>query len=400
MARMNNIPKLRFSEFSGEWEESPLGKSFPKIRNGFVGTATPYYIRNGVPYLQGKNIKTGKIKADGLVTVSEGFHAHQRKSQLCKGDILMVQSGHVGECATVTHQYEGGNCHALIVMSPIEGVISQFFVNYFYSPIGKNKIQKFTTGNTIKHILTSDLKPLLTYVPQPKEQQKIASFLSVVDRKLSQLGRKKKLLDQYKKSMMQKLFTQQIRFKDDNGDDYSNWKEKTLDNVSDIIMGTSPESKFYNSNSEGLPLIQGNADIKDRKSFPRIFTSMITKECSEKDILLSVRAPVGEISISQHHACIGRGICAIRAKYSNIQEFIYQFLLWFEPRWKSLSQGSTFESVNTGDIKSLSIPAPHPKEQTKIANFLSSIDDKINLIETELTKAKNFKKGLLQQMFV
>jgi len=96
-------------------------------------------------------------------------------------------------------------------------------------------------------------------------------------------------------------------------------------------MGTSPKSSHYNSQSIGLPLLQGNTDIKNRRSFPKIYTSEITKECFPEDILMSVRAPVGEISQSYHHACIGRGIAAIHSNEINIQKFIYQFLLWFEP---------------------------------------------------------------------
>ena len=91
---------------------------------------------------------------------------------------------------------------------------------------------------------------------------------------------------------------------------------------------------------------------------------------------------------------------AIRSNTDNNQQYIYQFLLWFEPRWKRLSQGSTFESVNTKDIKELSVPTPLKEEQQQIANFLSAIDKKINLIATELEKAQTFKKGLLQQMFI
>jgi type I restriction enzyme S subunit len=236
--------------------------------------------------------------------------------------------------------------------------------------------------------------------PLKSEQTKIASFLSTVDTKIDQLTQKKSLLETYKKGAMQKIFSQQIRFKADDGEDYPEWEAQSLEFLAQITMGSSPKSSAYNNSMNGLPLIQGNADIYKRQSSPRIYTSEITKECFEDDILLSVRAPVGEVSRSIHHACIGRGIAAIRAKNQTNNDFLYQFLLWFEPKWAGVSQGSTFEAVNSKDIRELSILCPCLEEQTKIANFLSAIDRKIDLVSQQLEQAKAFKKGLLQQMFV
>jgi type I restriction enzyme S subunit len=221
-----------------------------------------------------------------------------------------------------------------------------------------------------------------------------------VDKKIEQLTEKHRLLTEYKKGVMQQIFSQQIRFKDDNGNDYPEWEVKHLGDIANITMGTSPSSSAYNEAGTGLPLIQGNADVKNRISTPRIYTSEITKECLIGDVLLSVRAPVGEVSRSLHHACIGRGMSSIRGAKLNSTEFIYQFLLWFEPRWKSISQGSTFESVNTKDIKELSVLAPCEEEQQKIANFLTEIDHKIDQAWSNLEQTKTFKKGLLQKMFV
>ena len=100
------------------------------------------------------------------------------------------------------------------------------------------------------------------------------------------------------------------------------WEEKRLGEVSEIIMGQSPSSSKYNENFNGLPLIQGNADCKNRKVFPRIYTTEITKESFPNDIIMTVRAPVGAISLSNIHSCIGRGVCAIR----NASNFIYHYL--------------------------------------------------------------------------
>jgi type I restriction enzyme, S subunit len=202
------VPRLRFPEFrdAPEWEERQLDACFSHIRNGFVGTATPFYVGGGIPYLQGKNVKKGLIDPSGLVTISKDFHGKQKKSQLRRNDIVMVQSGHVGECALVGEEYAGANCHALIIMTPIEGYHSPFFVHYFGSDSGARMIAPITTGNTIRHILASDVKLLVVRVPQFAEQERIANFLTSLDDVVSIDSGKLAALKTHKRGLMQQLF--------------------------------------------------------------------------------------------------------------------------------------------------------------------------------------------------
>ena len=176
------------------------------------------------------------------------------------------------------------------------------------------------------------------------------------------------------------------------------WEEVKLSQIANITMGSSPKSEAYNEIGDGLPLLQGNADIKARKSAPRIHTSQITKECSVGDILLSVRAPVGSVAKSLHKACIGRGISSIKSKSNVSQEFIYQWLLAFEPKWERFSQGSTFEAVNSNDIKTLHVTVPAFYEQQKIASVLTAADKENEVLEAKLAHFKQEKKALMQQL--
>ena len=198
---------------------------------------------------------------------------------------------------------------------------------------------------------------------------------------------------------MQKIFSQELRFKDENGNDFADWEVKKLGDVAEVIMGQSPNSTSYNTEGIGKLLIQGNADIFNRKSNPRNWTNEPTKECDIGDIVLTVRAPVGGVAKSLHDACIGRGVCAIRNKTGNALEFLYQFLLDYEPKWVRLEQGSTFTAVSGADIRTIEISIPQHEEQTKIANFLTTIDEKINQQQSQIEKVSHYKKGLLQQMF-
>lgn len=191
-----------------------------------------------------------------------------------------------------------------------------------------------------------------------------------------------------------------LRFKDVQGRDYPDWKSSLLGIIATIVMGQSPDSSKYNDERIGLPLIQGNADIRDRKSNPRRFTADITKRCIPDDTLMSVRAPVGEVARAVHHACIGRGVALLRAKESlTKQEFLYYFLLRFEPRWRKYSQGSTFEAVNSHDIQDLQVGLPTLAEQQKIADFLSAVDQKIEQLERKRELLEHYKKGLMQKLF-
>ena len=195
------------SEF-GEWEDKILKDLFPKIRNGFVGVATPYYVNYGVKYLQGKNIKNGKIDATGLIFINQEFHQKKTNSILKTNDILMVQSGHVGECAVVTEDYDNANCHALLVLSPKSSKLinSKFVVYYFYSEIGKKKIALIKTGNTIEHILASDIKEVALLFPCLAEQTKIANFLSAIDQKIEVVAQQIEQAKTWKKGLLQQMF--------------------------------------------------------------------------------------------------------------------------------------------------------------------------------------------------
>lgn len=188
-----------------------------------------------------------------------------------------------------------------------------------------------------------------------------------------------------------------LRFPDFNRAD--GWDKKPLNKISKVVMGSSPRSSEYNESGDGLPLLQGNADIKNGMSAPRIFTSQITKECEIGDILLSVRAPVGAVAKSNHNACIGRGLSAIRAHDNNCQEFIYQWLIQFEPNWRDISQGGTFDAVNSDDIKKLLVAIPKVEEQKKIADCLSSLDEVIDAHTKKHEALQSYKKGLMQNLF-
>ena len=173
------------------------------------------------------------------------------------------------------------------------------------------------------------------------------------------------------------------------------WEVKRLGDIAEIVMGQSPSSSNYNSRGDGLPLIQGNADIVDRRTIQRIFTMQITKKGREGDVLMSVRAPVGEISRAVFDVCLGRGVCAIR--FPN--DFLYHFLIFLETSWAKHSKGSTFDSVNSADVKAVKVELPSdPKEQTAIATALSDVDALLGGLNRLIAKKRDLKQAVMQQL--
>lgn len=183
-----------------------------------------------------------------------------------------------------------------------------------------------------------------------------------------------------------------IRFKGFTED----WEQCKLSDITEVIMGQSPSSKNYTDNPNDDILVQGNADLKDGKVVPRLWTKEITKTIDKGGIILTVRAPVGDVAKTDYKVVLGRGVAGIKGN-----DYIYQFLqkLQYNRYWVSLSSGSTFESINSNDIKDLIIDIPSIEEQTKISMLLNNVNSIITLHQCKLEKLKLTKKALLQKLF-
>lgn len=204
--------KIKFKNEDGEkypnWEEKPLSEEFPFIRNGFVGIVTDHFSdkEHGIRYIEGTNIRNGRIDDNVEVYVTKEFHQKHKKNELKSDDIVMVQSGHVGDCAVVGSKYAGSNCHALIIMSNGGKVDSRYVAKYFLSDVGKKNLEILKTGNTVKHILSSDMNKFRLPFPCLEEQQKIADCLSAIDKVVEQEKVYLEQLKTIKKGLLQQMF--------------------------------------------------------------------------------------------------------------------------------------------------------------------------------------------------
>ena len=170
------------------------------------------------------------------------------------------------------------------------------------------------------------------------------------------------------------------------------WQENKLCDIARIAMGQSPNSENYTNDSNDTLLIQGNADLNNGKVIPRLFTKQVTKTCDKNDIIMTVRAPVGDIAISDYNACIGRGVCSIKSS-----KFVYHYLDYLKMKdyWKKISKGSTIDSITSDDIKSLLIKTPNKKEEEKIIKTIDLINKKIELQSKKIEDLKLFTKNTI-----
>ena len=186
--------------------------------------------------------------------------------------------------------------------------------------------------------------------------------------------------------------TPKIRFKNFNDD----WEQRKLGDVVPITMGQSPDGSTYSDTPSDYILVQGNADLQNGWVTPRIWTSQVTKKANAGDLIMSVRAPAGAMGKTTYDAVIGRGVAAIKGN-----EFIYQLLVKMDSDgyWKTLSCGSTFESLNSNNIKNADVFIPNIDEQEEIGDYFRSLDNLITLHQRKYDKLINIKKSMLEKMF-
>ncbi len=273
----------------------------------------------------------------------------------------------------------------------------------------KLEIAKLAQGSSVVHLYSSQLKSLKLNIPTLPEQQKIASFLSSVDEKIQQLSRKKELLEQYKKGVMQQLFSAKLRFKDENRKDYPDWEEKKLGDVAEKRIAKNKNNKinlvFTNSAIQGIVNQRDffDKDIANQNNLLGYY--IVEKNDFVYNPRISSQAPVGPISRNYLDTGIMSPLYSVfRFREGNLDfiECFFNSIVWHKHMKDISNYGARDDrmSFSTGDFYKMPIPFPCIEEQQKIANFLSVIDGKIEQVNGELVKTQEFKKGLLQQMFV
>ncbi|MDK9867020.1 restriction endonuclease subunit S [Staphylococcus sp. IPLA37010] len=390
---VKNVPDLRFPGFENTWETKKLHQ-IVDVKDGTHESPKP--TDDGYLLVTSKNLKNSTLDFSESYSISkEDYEDINKRSKVEIGDILFGMIGTIGNPILLEKDGFAIKNVALLKTSSLQE--REYILNFLKSNSITKQFYKLNVGGTQKFISLRSIRDLKIDIPSSEEAIKIGGFFNKLDRQIELEEQKLSLLEEQKKGYMQQIFSQKLHFKDENGKDYPLWEIKKLGELYKVVMGQSPKSINYTDDNSHPVLVQGNADIYNGNIFPRMYTKEITKLVKKGDILLTVRAPVGEIGIAQFEACMGRGVCSIEGN-----KFIYYFLEMFgiQNKWQKLSQGSTFESISGNEVRNIEIPIPSPSEREKISDFFSELDHLINMHSQKVDELKLRKQGFLQKMFV
>ncbi|MDN5512364.1 restriction endonuclease subunit S [Acinetobacter sp.] len=407
-------PKLRFKEFDGDWSQSRIGEIF-QVTSG----STP--LRSDNRFFENADIawvKTTDLN-NGLIEKTE-----EKISQIAlketsvkilpKGTVFVAMYGGFNQIGRTGLLVDEAACNqALSAIYPNEKIESYFLLTFLNHKVDDWK-NFAASSRKDPNITKSDVLAFPLTYPVKEEQTKIASFLSAVDEKISQLNQKHELLSQYKQGMMQKLFSQQFRFKADDGSEFGEWENKALNTLcSRSYQGINTVADKVEYQQSGYPILQAKHITSEKLDLVdvRYLSDLDYEKYKEKyipnvnDILFSNIGTIGKVVLvdAENPFFIAWNIFLITPKETLITPlYLSSYLRWLTALnyFDNLQTGNATKFINKTDLLATVINLPCLAEQTKIANFLSAIDQKIEVVAQQIEQAKTWKKGLLQQMFV
>ncbi len=419
MEKLKKIPSLRFPEFDGEWNLQKIGEITDKVNSGKTPLGgESVYVEKGVLFIRSQNVLDSKLSFENSTFITEAINNTMKNSVVKSNDILLnITGASLGRSCVVPNDFTIGNVNQHVCIIRLNKENNPYFLQpIFSSAKGQNIFTSLQTGSGREGLNFQSIRGMALSFPSLTEQTKIASFLTAVDNKLQALKQKKTLLEQYKKGVMQKIFSQDLRFKDDNGNDYPDWEEKKLGDIG--TFQTSSIDKLSNENESEVYLVNymnvyrhENINSESIKTF-----QVVTAKEKQIESCNLIKGDILFTPSSETPDDIGHSVVI----FENLENAVFSYhLMRFRPTRKisilyshyfcnipqvlsqltKLATGSTRFTISVKSFSSISVELPCIEEQTKIANFLSAIDDKINHCQVQIEKMEVWKKGLLQQMF-
>jgi len=411
------IPKLRFPEFTDNWVERKLGDVMSITSAARVHKEE--WSKSGVPFFRSSDVVSAfkGTKNNKAFIPFELYESLTKKiGRVKKGDLLVTGGGSIG----VPYLIENNDLlyfkDADLLWLKSNNKISGYFLYTFFStPLFRKYLQSITHVGTIAHYTVIQAKNTPCRLPQSSEQQKIASFLRVVDQKINHLTKKKEALETYKKGLMQKIFSQEVRFKRKDGTDYPEWSFYCIAEMGEFFNGLTGKnsSHFGHGDSQYVQYSQvfrnsyinlaecDNVDVEDseKQNALKVGDALFTtsSEVANEVAFASILLNKPEIDTYLNSFCFGLRLNSLLAP--SFAQYLFRTTI-FRKAVYPLAQGSTRYNVSKKEVGKVKLLIPSVEEQNHIAKSFKILDSKIEQLILLKKKTEQLKKGLLQQMFV
>ena len=424
MENTNLKPVIRFPEFTENWKET-------KFKNHFEFKNTNSLSRDKLNYESGsvKNIHYGDIhtkfnthfdiKKEELPFINEDVDISRidKENYVLQGDLVMADASEdyadIGKTIEVTNTNNEkilAGLHTFLARKIDKTLVNGFFGHLLTNYNVRLKLMRIAQGTKVLGLSKGRVEKITLAIPEPGEQKKIADFLTSIESRITSLEEKKDTLLDFKKGVMQKIFNQDIRFKDDNGNDFPDWEEKVLGKVFSGLKGKGISKDKIVENGTNECILYGELYTK----YPEIVTEVISYTNSnegvkskEGDLLIPASTTTTAIDLAnvtallKEDVLLGGDINILRKKeILDSAFFAYYLSNHYKTTLAKYAQGITIVHLYFSHLKKVKILVPKIEEQTKIANYLIAIDTYIEELQKKINVIEDFKKGLLQKMFV
>lgn len=409
MKNTNNVPRLRFPNFTDDWEQRELRTAATFSKGS--GYSKNDLKENGTPIILYGRLYT---KYETVISEVDTFVDVQPNSVYSTGHEVIVPAS--GETAEDISRASFVAKSGILLGGDLNIIVPDDYINPVFLALTisngnqQKELSKRAQGKSVVHIHNSDLENVVLLYPKYEEQEKIGEYFSKLDSIITLHQRKCDKLEEYKKAMLQKIFSQELRFKREDGTEYPEWEEKKFGTTVLIERGGSPRPiKQYITNGDGYNWVKigdapehGNYITHTEEKIKKSGLNK-TRQVFKGDLILSNSMSFGKPYIMAIDGCIHDGWLLIRNNQNIYNLKFLCYLLgtdYMLKQYKSLAGGSTVNNLNKELVSMTTVSVPCLEEQQKIADFLSALDETISYAKQEFDKWKELKKGLLQQMFV
>ncbi|OFK31645.1 hypothetical protein HMPREF2821_08360 [Staphylococcus sp. HMSC065C10] len=388
---MRNVPELRFPEFDGEWEEKTIGKIATTFSGGTPSSTNRSYYNGEIPF-----IRSGEIsKCSTELMINKEAISNSSAKMVEKGDLLYALYGATsGEVAI--SKISGAINQAVLCIRSQESVT--YIFNYL--KMKKDQILKTYIQGGQGNLSASIIKKVDINLPYKEEQKKIGDFFSKLDHQIELEEKKLELLEQQKRGYMQKLFSQELRFKTKDNVYYSEWQLHKLGEIFKYSQGQQISvDKQFSVKNNGMKRFIRIVDITENPEPRFVLYESDTGLVNKGDLFMIRYGRPGIVSIG-FEGIIANNLFKLIPKITISTIYFYYLLSYNYYRINLLTNNSTMPALNFKSLDLLKFKIPSYKEQNKIANFLESIDKLVMKQSDKVKLLKQRKKGFLQKMFI